>query len=83
MITAKRAYLIISVFFPIGAFYIVLWLYNLWFDTWDRIKYEPAYSPELDQNKTLESTIFWLVILLAILMEIIFIKKYKQFGVKE
>lgn len=67
---------------PIIAFYIILYLYNIWFDTWDMIKYDPSYSPEFDQNKSMESIIYWMFILLAFSLEIFlvycFVKKNKQ-----
>ena len=81
MITAKKTYLIISIIFPFIAFYIILWLYNIWFDTWDKIKYDPTYSPGFDQNKTTENIVYWAVIVLSILIEIFLIKKYKSFKV--
>jgi len=64
---------------PVVAFYVVLWLYNIWFDTWDKIKYDPTYSPEFDQNKTTENIIYWAIIILSVLVEIFLIKKYKSF----
>ncbi len=79
MIKPKTLYLILSIIFPLVTFYIVLWLYNIWFDTWDKIKYDPTYSPEFDQNKTTENIIYWAVIMLSFLIEIFLIKKYKLF----
>lgn len=77
MIKPKKLYLILSMLFPLVAFYIVLWLYNIWFDTLDKIKYDPTYSPEFDQNKTTENIIYWVVIILSVLVELFLIKKYK------
>ena len=79
MIKPKTLYLILSIIFPLVTFYIVLWLYNIWFDTWDKIKYDPTYSPEFDQNKTTKNIIYWAVIMLSFLIEIFLIKKYKLF----
>ncbi len=79
MIKSKKIYLILSIIFPVVAFYVVLWLYNIWFDTWDKIKYDPTYSPEFDQNKTTENIIYWAIIILSLLVEIFLIKKYKSF----
>jgi hypothetical protein len=79
MITKKKLYLIFAIIFPIVAFYIVLWLYNIWFDTLDKIKYDPTYSPEFDQNKTTENFIYWIVIILSFVIEFFLIRKYKSF----
>ena len=79
MITQKKKYLVLSIIFPIIAFYIILWLYNIWFDTLDKIKYDPTYSPEFDQNKTTENAIYWVLIMMFLVIEILLIKKYKSF----
>ena len=76
--TRKNLYLILSITFPLIAFYVVLWLYNIWFDTWDKIKYDPNYSPEFDQNKTIENIVYWLVIIFCIMIELFLIRKYKK-----
>ena len=54
-------------------------LYNLWFDTYDKIKYDPTYSPEFDKDKTIENIIYWGVLVVGIIIEIILIRKYKSF----
>lgn len=74
----KRLYLGLCILWPIIGFYIVLGLYNLWFDTWDKIKYDPTYSPEFDQDKGIENIIFWSAIIVALAIEILLIKKYKK-----
>ena len=75
---AKTRYLILTIVFPVVSFYIIVWLYNLWFDTWDKIKYDRNYSPEFDQNKSTQNLIYWSVFVLCVILEIIFIKKYKN-----
>ena len=74
----KYIFLLSSIFFPLISFYIVLWLYNTWFDTWDRIKYDPFYSPEFDQSKIFENIIYWLIIFLSIMFEFFLIYKYQK-----
>ncbi len=78
MISRKTLYLILSIIFAIVAFYVVLWLYNIWFDTLDKIKYDPTYSPEFDQNKTVENIVYWFAIIVFIVVEFLIIKKYKS-----
>ena len=82
MINRKVRYLILSIAFPFVAFYIILWLYNIWFDTFDKIKYIPDYSPEFDQNRTAENIVYWSVIIFCIMVEIFIIKKYKSLKVR-
>jgi heme/copper-type cytochrome/quinol oxidase subunit 2 len=74
----KRIYLILTILFPIISFFLIVGLYNIWFDTWDKIKYDPTYSPEFDQNKTIENIIYWGVIIICAILEIILIKKHRQ-----
>ena len=78
MISRKTLYLLLSIIFPIVAFYVVLWLYNIWFDNLDKIKYDPTYSPEFDQNKSVENIAYWFAIIVFIMLEFLIIKKYKS-----
>ena len=46
----KTLYLVLSLVFPILLLIIVSNLYNLWFDTYDKIKYEPNTQKKLDKD---------------------------------
>ncbi len=77
---AKTVYIFLFILFPIIWFYLILWLYNIWFDTYDKIKYDPTYSPEFDQDKGIENIIYWSVIVVGFIIEIFLIKKYRSIG---
>lgn len=74
----KRIILISTLVWPIAAFYISLYLYNIWFDTLDMIKYNQTYSPEFDQDKTYENFIFWSFIIASIVVELTLIVFYQS-----
>lgn len=74
----RLLYLVLCLVFPIVIIIIEANLYNLWFDTYDKIKYDPTYSPEFDQNKTIENIIYWVVLVVSLLIEILLIRKYKK-----
>lgn len=78
MIKKKQIYLLLSIVWPIISFFIIVALYNIWFDTMDKIKYDPTYSPEFDQNKTVENIIYWIVVIICVVLELIFIKRYRS-----
>ena len=66
----KRFYVALSIIWLIVGFYIILGLYNVWFDTYDKIKYDPSYSPEFDRPNTMKNLVFWGVVLLCSLIEL-------------
>lgn len=72
-------YLMMCIILPFMILIIEANLYNLWFDTYDKIKYDPTYSPEFDKDKTIENIIYWGVLVVGIIIEIILIRKYKSF----
>jgi hypothetical protein len=74
----KRLYAFLIILFPIVWFYVILWLYNIWFDTYDKIKYDPTYSPEFDQDKGIENIIYWSAIVLGFIVEVFLIRKYMK-----
>jgi hypothetical protein len=55
----KRLYLVLCIALPFIILFIEANLYNRWFDTYDKIKYDFTYSPELNQDKTVENIIYW------------------------
>ena len=75
-------YLLLSILWPLISFYIIVILYNLWFDTWDKIKYDPTYSPEFDQDKTTENIVYWSVVIVCIILVIVFIRRYRKAKIK-
>lgn len=75
----KWLYLVLCIALPFIILMLEANLYNLWFDTYDKIKYDPTYSPEFDQDKTMENIVYWGVLVAGIIIEIILIRKYKSF----
>lgn len=74
----KQLFLILWIFWPVIGFYIVLHLYNKWFDTLDFIKYDPHYSPEAVADQTIVNLIYWSAIVLTIVVEVLLISMYKK-----
>lgn len=74
----KNLYLVLCIVVPIVILIIEANLYNLWFDTYDKIKYDPTYSPEFEQDKTIENIAYWGIIIVGIIIEILLIRKYKK-----
>ena len=74
----NKILLVMILIWPIIASCIILHLYNIWFDTSDMIKYNPAYSPEFDQDKGLENFIFWTVLCSSFVLELFFVHLFRR-----
>lgn len=69
----NRLMLTLIIIWPVVAFFLILYLYNIWFDTWDKIKYDTTYSPEFDQDKNFENVIYWTIFIFSISFEALLI----------
>lgn len=77
MISNRTFHLMLVFVWPLIAFFIVLSFYNFWFDSLDKIKYDPTYSPEFDHAENFKSIIYWITIVFSLIIEIWLIKKYR------
>jgi hypothetical protein len=60
----NRFYIVLSIVWLVVGLFIIVLLYNEWFDTIDRIKYDPFYSPEFDRPNPMKELVFWGIVLI-------------------
>jgi hypothetical protein len=61
------------ILWPLFSFYLIVFLNNIWFDYLDMIKYDKTYSPEFSQNKFWENLVYYSVIIVSLMIEILLI----------